>query len=193
MVNVSTATASFFWNETGDVIVEQRIPVLGGDYEALDCQFLQALWRMELCEAVYNLEVSRGGDGLDGIARGGWQAVSGIRQVAYSLPNSYGACGIVSLPGQTTGFQRLAEAAGKSYDDYIKDMETAVTQTADSFTDTAAKLAHAVSKRQTLPEIFGKTSKAGGRSTLGSSSNTLARINCRRPARISRRQMSRFR
>lgn len=71
MVNVSTATASFFWNETGDVIVEQRIPVVGGDYEALDCQFLQALWRMELCEAVYNLEVSRGGDGLDGIARGG--------------------------------------------------------------------------------------------------------------------------
>ncbi|RWG87141.1 DotA/TraY family protein [Mesorhizobium sp.] len=151
MVNVSTATASFFWNETVDLIVEQRIPVVGGDYDALDGQFVQALWRMELCQAVYNLEVSKGGDGLDGIARGGWQTVSGIRQMAYSLPNSYGACGIVSLPGQTTGFQRLAEAAGKSYDDYIKDMETAVTQTADSFTETAAKLAQAVSKRQTLP------------------------------------------
>ena len=45
MVNVSTATASFFWNETVDLIVEQRIPVVGGDYDQLDGQFLQALWR----------------------------------------------------------------------------------------------------------------------------------------------------
>ncbi|NKC23558.1 hypothetical protein HED50_23990 [Ochrobactrum oryzae] len=140
MVNVSTATASFFWNETVDLIVEQRLPVVGGDYDALDGQFLQGLWRAELCQAVYNLEVSKGGDGLDGISRGSWRTVSGVPQMAYSLPNSYGACGIVSLPGQTTGFQRLAEAAGKSYNDYIQAMQQAVTKTADSFSGTAAQL-----------------------------------------------------
>ena len=67
------------------------------------------------------------------------------------LPNSYGACGIVSLPGQTTGFQRLAEAAGKSYNDYIQAMQQAVTKTADSFSGTAAQLAQAISKREQLP------------------------------------------
>jgi len=71
--------------------------------------------------------------------------------MAYSLPNSYGACGIVSLPGQTTGFQRLAEAAGKSYNDYIQAMQQAVTKTADSFSGTAAQLAQAISKREQLP------------------------------------------
>lgn len=151
MVNVSTANASFFWNETVDLIVEQRLPVVGGDYDALDGQFLQGLWRAELCQAVYNLEVSKGGDGLDGISRGSWRTVSGVPQMAYSLPNSYGACGIVSLPGQTTGFQRLAEAAGKSYNDYIQAMQQAVTKTADSFSGTAAQLAQAISKREQLP------------------------------------------
>lgn len=151
MVNVSTATASFFWNETVDLIVEQRIPVVGGDYDQLDGQFLQALWRAELCQAVYNLEVAKGGSGLDGVSRGSWQTVSGVPQMAYSLPNSYGACGIISLPGQTTGFTRLAEAAGKSYNDFIQDMSKAVTETADTFTTTAAQLAQATSKREPLP------------------------------------------
>lgn len=154
MVNVSTATASFFWNETVDLIVEQRLPVVGGDYDALDGQFLQGLWRAELCMAVYNLEVSKGGDGLDGVSRGPWQTKSGVSQMAYSLPNSYGACGIVSLPGQTSGFQRLAEAAGKSYNNYITDMQKAVDDTANNFTEPAAKLAQAVSSRnpQLMPE-----------------------------------------
>ena len=151
MVNVSTATASFFWNETVDLIVEQRIPVVGGDYDQLDGQFLQALWRAELCQAVYNLEVAKGGSGLDGVARGGWQTISGVPQMAYSLPNLYGAGGIVTLPGQTTGFTRLAEAAGKSYNDYVQEMSKAVTETADSFSSTAAQLAQAISKRTQAP------------------------------------------
>jgi conjugal transfer/type IV secretion protein DotA/TraY len=149
-VNVGTATASFFWSETVDLIVEQHIPVAGGDFDALDGQFLQNLWRMELCQAVYNEEVSKGGSGLDGISRS-WSTRSGIRQMAYSLPDSYGACGIVSLPGQTSGFQRLADAAGKTYQDYVSAMENAVTQTADTFAPVAQQLAQAVSRRQPLP------------------------------------------
>ncbi|WLS01379.1 DotA/TraY family protein [Shinella sumterensis] len=149
-VNVGTAAASFFWNETVDLVVNQKLPVVGGDFESLDGQFIQALWRMELCQAVYNEEVAKGGSGLDGVSRS-WSVRSGVTQMAYSLPSSYGACGIVSLPGHTSGFQRLAESAGKTYADYTNGMKQAVETTANRFTAKAGELAQAVSKRTTLP------------------------------------------
>lgn len=149
-VNVGTATSSFFWDQSVDLIVDQKMPVSGADYDTLDGQFLQALWRMELCQAVYNMEVAKGGNGLDGVSRN-WSVKSGINQMHYSLPNSYGACGIISLPAETNGSQRLAEAVGKTHQDYINAMKTAVDQTADSFSQTAAEVAQAVSKRTAAP------------------------------------------
>jgi conjugal transfer/type IV secretion protein DotA/TraY len=149
-VNVGTATSSFFWDQSVDLIVDQKMPVSGADYDTLDGQFLQALWRMELCQAVYNMEVAKGGNGLEGVSRS-WSQKSGVTEMHYSLPNSYGACGTVSLPPETNGFDRLAEAAGKTYSDYVSSMKQAVDETANSYSQTAAEVAQAVSKRTAAP------------------------------------------
>ncbi|QWK81267.1 DotA/TraY family protein [Ochrobactrum sp. BTU1] len=160
-VNVGTAAATFFWDQTADIIVEQKIPVLAAETDGPDGQFLQSLFRMELCRAVYNLEVAKGGNNMDGVARH-WVLQSGVHVLDYSLPTQAGACGKITLPTETVGFRRIAETAqtGKDdlnksssdkFNDFLTDMQKNVDMMADEFAPVADLLAQTVSKRQPLP------------------------------------------
>lgn len=160
-VKVGTAAATYFWNQTAELIIEQKIPVVAADTDGPDGLFLQALFRMELCRAVYNLEVAKGGAAMEGVGRQ-WSLQSGIRVLDYGLVSQSGACGKVSLPTETIGFRRVA-AAGESdkdnlrreasapFTDFIGGMQNNVEMMADQFASVAAALAQAVSTRRPLP------------------------------------------
>ncbi|MGW6778773.1 DotA/TraY family protein [Brucella pseudogrignonensis] len=160
-VKVGTAAATYFWNETVELIIEQKIPVVAADTDGPDGLFLQALFRMELCRAVYNLEVAKGGAAMEGVGRQ-WRLQSGIRVLDYGLVSQSGACGRVSLPTETVGFRRVAATGGSDKDnlrreasaaftDFIIGMQNNVEMMADQFASVAAELAQAVSTRRPLP------------------------------------------
>ncbi|WP_421522144.1 DotA/TraY family protein [Ochrobactrum quorumnocens] len=161
VVKVGTATATYFWNQTADLIIEQKIPVVAADTDGPDGQFLQALFRMELCRAVYNLEVAKGGAGMEGVGRQ-WSLQSGIRVLDYGLLSRSGACGKISLPTETLGFRRMVAAGGAdkdnlrpessaSFDTFLSGMQRNVEVMADQFAPIAAELALTVSTRKPLP------------------------------------------
>lgn len=160
-VKVGTAAATYFWNQTADLIIEQKIPVVAADTDGPDGQFLQALFRMELCRAVYNLEVTKGGAAMEGVGRQ-WSLQSGIRVLDYGLLSRSGACGKISLPTETVGFRRMAAASdadkdnlrretSASFDTFLSGMQSNVQMMADEFAPVAAILAQAVSTRRSLP------------------------------------------
>ncbi|OYR17600.1 conjugal transfer/type IV secretion DotA/TraY family protein [Brucella thiophenivorans] len=162
VVNVGTAAATFFWDETATRVVEQKIPVLAADTDAADGQFLQSLFRMELCRAVYNYEVTKGGEDMDGIGRA-WTVQSGIVTLDYGLPSQSGACGKVTLPAETIGFRRLSDSAKASVDDlsrqpsneyqkFTTEMRKNVDAMVKQFEPLADTLALTVSTRAPLPK-----------------------------------------
>ncbi|GAA5628130.1 hypothetical protein Brsp05_03426 [Brucella sp. NBRC 12953] len=160
-VKVGTAAASYFWNQTADLIIEQKIPVVAADTDGPDGQFLQALFRMELCRAVYNLEVTKGGVAMEGVGRQ-WSLQSGVRVLDYGLLSRSGACGKISLPTETMGFRRMAAAGSADKDNlhrqtsasfatFLSGMQSNVEMMADQFAPVAVELAQAVSSRKPLP------------------------------------------
>ncbi|WP_279483538.1 DotA/TraY family protein [Aureimonas sp. SK2] len=148
VVNAGTATGSFFWDETVDAIVQDRLPVATPDYASLDAQFLQAVWRMELCTASYNQEVAKGGD-LPPMT-GSWSGQT-PDTYQYSIPDRIAACGKISLPEAPAGFERVVTASGSSYETWHSGMKDAIDATLDDFTPVAKAVAAAASKRETLP------------------------------------------
>lgn len=162
IVKVGTASATFFWDQTAKLVVEQKVPVLAADTDSADGQFLQALFRMELCRAVYNYEVAKAGDDMKGISAT-WSTLAGVRVLQYGLPEDSAACGKVSLPTETVGFRRLAETAnttGKDdlsktvsakFNEFLQGQQANVVVMANAFSKVADELAVAVSTRQTLP------------------------------------------
>lgn len=160
-VKVGTAAATYFWNQTAELIIEQKIPVVAADTDGPDGLFLQALFRMELCRAVYNLEVAKGGAAMEGVGRQ-WSLQSGIRVLDYGLFSQSGACGKVSLPTETVGFRRMSAAgssdkdnlrreASASFTSFINGMQNNVEMMADQFASVAVELAQTVSTRKPLP------------------------------------------
>lgn len=153
-VNMGTATATFFWDQTVDLVVEQKMPVAGTDFAQMDGQFLQALWRMELCQAVYNLEVNKGGSGLENIGRN-WSVKSGVLELEYSLKSRIAACGKVTMPTETAGFSRLAESVGTEqgkFKIFIGKMQDNVDEMVKQFEPIATSLAEAISKKTDMPK-----------------------------------------
>lgn len=148
VVNAGTATGSFFWNETVDIIVQDKLPVATPDFASLDAQFLQAVWRMELCTAAYNEEVAKGGDLPE--MRGSWSGqVPDTYQ--YSIPDRIAACGKISLPSAPAGFKRVASAAGASYENWHSGMKDIIDATLHDFRAVAKQVASTASKREALP------------------------------------------
>ena len=90
VTRAGTATATFFWSEAVDAVIDQNMPVAAPDFVSLDANFIQQLWRMELCMASYNQEVAKAGD-LEQMTAG-W-AGGNSRVYAYSLSGHQGACG----------------------------------------------------------------------------------------------------
>lgn len=151
VVDAGTSAATFFWDDAVDLVVTRKLPVVGGYYSSLDANFIQGLWQMELCRAVYNEEVAKGGDGLQGISRK-WYRRNGKVQLAYSLGSDvYGACGIITLPPETAAFDRLAKGTGNDYQRYVSAMQQAVTKAVDRYAPIADQLAQAISKRAATP------------------------------------------
>ncbi|WP_062213183.1 DotA/TraY family protein [Aureimonas sp. AU12] len=148
VVNAGTATGSFFWDQTVDAIVQDKLPVAAPDYASLDVQFLQAAWRMELCMAAYNIEVAKGGDLAE--MKPQWSGTT-PDTYHYSIPDRIGACGKISLPEEPAGFKRVATASGVTYESWHSGMKKAVEDTVKGFRETAALVAQAASERNPLP------------------------------------------
>jgi len=155
------AAATFFWEQTAKIIIEQKLPVIAADTDSLDGQFLQGLFRMEVCRAVYNLEVAKGGEEMKGIGRSWVSDSSGSMKLVYDLDTRAGACGTVSLPGETVGFRRIAENAkteeqvqtdpSSKFRSFLEGMKKNVDFMADHYAAVANELAEKVSRRQALP------------------------------------------
>lgn len=118
VVRAGTATGSFFWNRTADLIVSDEVPIVGTDYVGSDARFLQQLWRMEFCRAAYNFEVSKGGD-LQMVSGGIWSDLAPApatdlinaytpQILTYSTPTITSACGSVTLPPATAALKRVS-------------------------------------------------------------------------------------
>ena len=148
VVNAGTATATMVWTQAVDTVVDDRLPITTPDYASLDGQFVQSIWRMELCRASYNQEVAKGGN-LDSMGAG-WASNDG-RIYSYSLTERQGACGTIELPEPTRGFERVAEATGSDYATWLNGMRTAVDNTIGRIRPTAEAVAQASSERTAMP------------------------------------------
>ena len=113
-----TATGSFFWNQTADLIIADEVPIVGTDYVNTDARFLQQLWRMEFCRAAYNREVDKGG-ALNRVSDGIWNPLPSAPEtelinsytpqiLTYSTPSITAACGSVTLPAATAALKRVS-------------------------------------------------------------------------------------
>ena len=60
-MKVGTGAASFFWNETADAIIAQRMNVAGIDFVSKDATLISGMWRLELCRAAYRRGSREGG------------------------------------------------------------------------------------------------------------------------------------
>ena len=118
VVRAGTATGSFFWNQTVDLIVADELPIVGTDYASAEARFLQQMWRMEFCRAAYNHEVEKGG-ALDKVGDGEWVNLRTApatplidsytpRMMHYSTPAITGACGSITLPAATAALKRIS-------------------------------------------------------------------------------------
>ncbi|MEC5291931.1 MULTISPECIES: DotA/TraY family protein [unclassified Aurantimonas] len=150
VVNAGTATASFFWDEAVDGIIADRMPVAAPDYVSQDAQFIQALYRMEICMAAYNVEVGKGGDLEEMMS--GWVANRSPAVYLYSLSGSQGACGKITLPGESGGFERVATAAGTTYADWEAGMKSAISAMQLEIGSRARTVAGEATARRPLPE-----------------------------------------
>ena len=148
VTKAGTATASLIWNEAVDTIIDDNLPVAAPDYATLDAQFIQSLWRMELCRAAYNQEVAKGGD-LEGMGVG-WAPLN-PKIYSYSLSNRQGACGTIRLPNATKGFERIAADVGSDYGIWISNMHTAVDGMINRIRPVAEAVATAASDRTKMP------------------------------------------
>ncbi|MCD1635890.1 DotA/TraY family protein [Martelella mediterranea] len=155
LVQFGTGTASYFWQKSVDLVFNDHMPIVGTDMSQKDGQFIQAVWRMEMCRAVYNAEAAKGGGDIAGITKNWRTTASGSSALSYDMPNYRGACGTITLPSETKGFQRIAASSDKTYADYAKAMRDAVTQITNNYAPTADSVALAVSQRQPLPEYRG--------------------------------------
>ncbi|WP_019998598.1 DotA/TraY family protein [Aureimonas ureilytica] len=151
VVNAGTATASFFWDETVEAIIQDKIPVASPDFASLDAQFLQAVWRMELCMAAYNQEMTGAAMMAEWTSNAGSDPKKNPLMLQYSLPTRAGACGKISLPPPPAGFDRVATAAGVNYGTWQEGMKSAVESTVQQFRSVAKEVARAASKREELP------------------------------------------
>ncbi|MEC5382740.1 DotA/TraY family protein [Aurantimonas sp. C2-6-R+9] len=150
VVNAGTATASFFWDEAVDAIIEDRIPVAAPDYVSQDAQFIQALYRMEICKEAYNVEVGKAGD-LEQMV-GGWVPGRSPAVYLYSLSGRQGTCGTINLPGETGGFERVANAAGTTYAQWEAGMKAAISALQTKMQKSAYDVAEAAGLRNELPQ-----------------------------------------
>lgn len=118
VVRAGTATGSFFWNQTVDLIVADEVPIVGTDYASSEARFLQQMWRMEFCRAAYNFEVDKGG-ALDKVSDGEWADLRAApatplidsytpRIMHYSTPAITSACGSITLPAATAALKRVS-------------------------------------------------------------------------------------
>ena len=148
VTRAGTATASFFWSEAVDAVIDQNLPVAAPDFVSLDANFLQSLWRMELCMASYNQEVAKAGD-LEQMTAG-W-AGGNSRVYAYSLSGHQGACGKIELPEATSGFERIAKEVGSDYDTWLSNMQDAVDGMIATIRPVAEEVATAASTREEMP------------------------------------------
>ena len=148
ITNAGTATATLIWNQAVDMIIDDNLPVVAPDYATLDAQFIQALWRMELCRAAYNQEVAKGGD-LEAMGQG-WAPLN-PRIYSYSLSNRQGACGTIKLPNATKGFERIAKDVGSDYGIWVTNMHTAIDGQVARIRLTAEAVAVAASDRTEMP------------------------------------------
>lgn len=122
VTNVGAGAANYFWTETADAVVEQRVQMAGVDHQARDVDFVSAMWRLEICRAAYNRSLKAGGDGLEAIGEN-WERIGGVWNLTYSTPSVKIGCGRVTLPTQTAAFERLAgDTAFETYSDQLKDV-----------------------------------------------------------------------
>lgn len=124
VTNVGTGAASYFWAETAEAVVSQRVNVAGIDHQAHDVAFIGGLWRLEMCRAAYNHEIKKSGNGagLEQVAAQ-WTTPTGDEPpvLQYSTPSTTSACGSVVMPARTRAFERLQDGAGgaAAYSQYI--------------------------------------------------------------------------
>ena len=155
LVQFGTGTASYFWQKSVDLVFNDHMPIVGTDMSQKDGQFIQAVWRMEMCRAVYNAEAAKGGGDIAGITKNWRTTASGSLALSYDMTNYRGACGTITLPAETAGFQRIAASSEKTYADYAQAMRDAVNQVTNEYAPIADSVATAVSQRTSLPEYRG--------------------------------------
>ncbi len=69
----------------------------------------------------------------------------------YSIPDRIAACGKISLPSAPAGFERVASAAGASYQNWHSGMKDVIDATLQDFRPVAKQVASTASKREVLP------------------------------------------
>lgn len=130
VTNVGTGAASFFWSETADAVVDQKVRMTGIDHQAKDMDLIAALWRMEICMHSYNVAVSAGGDGLEGVQSQWYRNNgSGVYKLRYETPSVGIGCGEIRLPEKTEAFDRFAGTG--AYDTFVRAMMTRIETTRD--------------------------------------------------------------
>ena len=148
VTNVGTGTASYFWTETADAVVEQRVRMAGIDHQARDVDFISGLWRLEICRAAYNRSLAGGGGGLEPV-RSVWETVNNVPTLTYKTDSVKVGCGRVTLPSKTKAFDRLSD--GASYAQYVADLQGVIDERRQAIAAEATKVANAVASNGSFP------------------------------------------
>lgn len=156
-----TAAASFFWGQTADKVIAQRINVAGIDFNSNDTNLIAGLWKLELCRATYNGAIQKAGGGLPEVGFQGTLRSSTVNgrsttNVEYTYKaGNFASCGSIIMPAETLAFSRFSEGdPGRgSYDEYRNAMGQAVIDRQMSITGVADRVAEALDDRTAVPEL----------------------------------------
>lgn len=151
MTNAGTAAASFFWSETADAIIDQRLNLGAVDNRSKDEQLIGDIWRLEFCRSAFNHEVAKAGGNIIPVTRRVTE-INKAPAISYDAADP-AACGLIVTPSNSRAIERLTNRAGRgTYDEYADSLRTILEGVATSIGQATDDIVAKASARE--PQSF---------------------------------------